>query len=84
VAVVGLGMMVHNYRFMPQFVKVKELVEAGVRQASGAFVPLSHYFAMTGEWTTGLRVYERLFAYARKQGKVRFCTVSRLVESLAV
>jgi len=53
-----------------------------VRQAAGAFVALSHYFAMTGEWSTGLRVYERLFAYARKQGKVRFCTVSQLLESL--
>ena len=50
-----------------------------VQQVGGAFVTLSHYYAMTGEWATGLRVYERLFAYARERG-ARFCTVSRLVE----
>jgi hypothetical protein len=43
-------------------------------------VALSHYFALTGEWATGLRVYERLFAHARERGGVRFCTVSRVVE----
>jgi peptidoglycan/xylan/chitin deacetylase (PgdA/CDA1 family) len=52
-----------------------------VRQAKGAFVALSHYYAMTGEWATGLEVYKRLIAYARGQGGVRFCTVSQLVES---
>ncbi len=51
-----------------------------VLQTSGAFVVVSHYFAMTGEWSTGLRVYERLFDYARKQAAVRFCTVSQLLE----
>jgi len=51
-----------------------------VRRAGGAFVALSHYYAMTGEWATGLRVYERLFAHARAQGGVRFCTLSRLLE----
>jgi hypothetical protein len=51
-----------------------------VRQVSGAFVALSHYYAMTGEWSAGLRVYERLLAYAREQGGVRFCTISQLLE----
>ncbi len=46
----------------------------------GVFVALSHYYAMTGEWATGLEVYQRLIAYARSQGGVRFCTVSQLVE----
>src|SRR5262249_29396645 len=41
------------------------------RQASGVFVALSHYFAMTSQWAAGLRVYERLFAHARAQGDVR-------------
>ncbi len=51
-----------------------------VRQAGGPFVTLSHYYAMTGEWSTALRVYERLFAYARAQGNVKFCTISQLLE----
>jgi hypothetical protein len=51
-----------------------------VRAVDGAFVALSHYYAMTGEWSTGLRVYERIFAYARAQGEVRFCTVSQMLE----
>jgi hypothetical protein len=42
------------------------------------FVALSHYYAMTGKWATGLQVYERLFAYAREQG-VRFTTLRDLV-----
>jgi len=49
-------------------------------QVSGAFVTLSHYYAMTGEWSTALRVYERLFAYARQRGNVKFCTISQLLE----
>jgi peptidoglycan/xylan/chitin deacetylase (PgdA/CDA1 family) len=43
------------------------------------FVVLSHYFAMTGKWSAGLRVYERLFAHARAQGSVRFATLSELI-----
>ena len=50
------------------------------RQVSGAFVTLSHYYALTGEWSTGLRVYERLLADARSAG-ARFTTVSQLVEA---
>jgi peptidoglycan/xylan/chitin deacetylase (PgdA/CDA1 family) len=42
------------------------------------FVALSHYYAMTGKWATGLQVYERLFAYARQQN-VRFTTLAELV-----
>ena len=49
------------------------------RQVSGTFVALSHYYAMTGEWSTGLRVYERLFAYVRELGNVAFCTVTQLL-----
>jgi hypothetical protein len=33
---------------------------------------------MTGQWATGLQVYERLFAHARAQGNVRFVTLSEL------
>jgi peptidoglycan/xylan/chitin deacetylase (PgdA/CDA1 family) len=49
------------------------------RRDSGVFVALSHYYAMTGEYATGLKVYERLFAYARELGDVRFGTVSELL-----
>jgi len=45
------------------------------------FVALSHYYAMTGQWATGLRVYERLFDYARAQGNVRFVTLSQLTNA---
>ena len=41
---------------------------------------LSHYYAMTGEWRAGLRVYERLLEYVRGVDDLRFCTVSQLVE----
>jgi hypothetical protein len=34
---------------------------------------------MTGQWATGLRVYEKLFDYARQQGDVQFVTLSQLV-----
>jgi len=47
--------------------------------AGEAFVALSHYFAMTGQWSAGLRVYEKLFDHARRLGNVRFATVSELV-----
>ena len=52
------------------------------RAADGgdAFVTLSHYFAMTGEWRAGLDVYRRLFDHARRRGDIRFATVSTLVE----
>ena len=49
------------------------------RRESGVFVALSHYYAMTGEYAAGLQVYERLFAYARDTGDVRFCTVGELL-----
>ncbi len=48
------------------------------RRNGEPFVVLSHYYAMTGQWATGLRVYERLFEYAREQGDVRFVTLSQL------
>ena len=50
------------------------------RQESGVFVALSHYYAMTGEYSAGLEVYKRLFAHARERGDVRFCTINQLVE----
>jgi peptidoglycan/xylan/chitin deacetylase (PgdA/CDA1 family) len=52
-----------------------------VRAARGTFVTLSHYYAMTGEWATGLRVYERLFAYARGLGDVHFCTLTDVLQT---
>jgi hypothetical protein len=42
-------------------------------------VALSHYYAMTGPYATGLQVYERAFARARELGDVRFCTVDQLL-----
>lgn len=49
------------------------------RAEGGAFVVLSHYYAMTGQWAAGLEVYRRLFAHARDTGDVRFVTLSQLV-----
>ena len=49
------------------------------RAEGGAFVVLSHYYAMTGKWATGQEVYRRLFAHARDTGDVRFVTLSQLV-----
>ncbi len=49
------------------------------RANGDAFVALSHYYAMTGKWASGLQVYEKLFAHAREQGNVRFVTLSQLV-----
>jgi peptidoglycan/xylan/chitin deacetylase (PgdA/CDA1 family) len=51
-----------------------------VRGVGGAFIVLSHYYAMTGKWATGLTVHRRLFEYARERGEVRFCTQSQLYE----
>jgi len=48
------------------------------RAAGDAFVAMSHYYAMTGKWSAGLQVYERLFAYARDVGNVRFATLGQL------
>jgi hypothetical protein len=42
------------------------------------FVTLSHYYAMTGKWATGLEAYARVFAYARERG-MRFTTLRELV-----
>jgi peptidoglycan/xylan/chitin deacetylase (PgdA/CDA1 family) len=50
-----------------------------VHRRGDPFVSLSHYYAMTGEWSAGQRVYERLLEHAREQG-ARCCTVSQLVE----
>jgi hypothetical protein len=47
--------------------------------AGGAFVVLSHYFAMTGRWAAGLELYRRLFAHARATADVRFVTLNQLV-----
>lgn len=49
------------------------------RQHGDAFVAMSHYYAMTGKWAAGLRVYARLFAYARELGNVRFVTLSQML-----
>lgn len=58
------------------------LIEADyerTRAEGGAFVVLSHYYAMTGQWAAGLEVYRRLIAHARETGDVRFVTLSELV-----
>ena len=49
------------------------------RARGDAFVPLSHFFAMTGKWSAGLRVYRQLFDHVRRLGNVRFATLSQLV-----
>ncbi len=49
------------------------------RAEGGAFVALSHYFAMAGRWLAGQEVYRRLFAHARATGDVRFVTLNQLV-----
>ena len=49
------------------------------RLAGDAFVAMSHYYAMTGKWSAGLRVYARLFEYARELGDVRFVTLSQML-----
>ncbi|CAN5828137.1 hypothetical protein BH10CHL1_BH10CHL1_41680 [soil metagenome] len=49
------------------------------RQAGDPFVAMSHYYAMTGKWSAGLRVYERLFEYARQLGNVRFVTLGQML-----
>ena len=50
-----------------------------VRAERGAFIVLSHYYAMGGKWSAGQEVYRRLFDYAREKGDVRFVTISQLV-----
>ncbi|HMN28668.1 MAG TPA: polysaccharide deacetylase family protein [Caldilineaceae bacterium] len=49
------------------------------RRQGQPFIALSHYYAMTGQWATGLRLYERLFDYARAQGDVHFVTLGQLL-----
>jgi peptidoglycan/xylan/chitin deacetylase (PgdA/CDA1 family) len=49
------------------------------RAQGGAFVVLSHYFAMAGRWAAGQEVYRRLFAHARATGEVRFVTLTQLI-----
>jgi len=51
------------------------------QNTSGVFVTLSHYYAMTGEWSSGLRIYKRFFDEARKRSKVRFCTITQLLQT---
>ncbi len=41
-----------------------------------AFVPVSHFYAMTGEHRAGLEVHRRLFAHAREKGDVEFMTLA--------
>lgn len=53
------------------------------RAEGGAFVVLSHYYAMTGKWSGGMEVYRRLFAHARATGDVRFVTLNQLVSEQA-
>jgi peptidoglycan/xylan/chitin deacetylase (PgdA/CDA1 family) len=53
-----------------------------VQQSGNPFVSLSHYYAMTGKWAAGLRVYQRLLEHAQRTGSLRFCTLSAVVEKM--
>lgn len=49
--------------------------------AGDAFVTLSHFCAMTGEWRAGLEVYRKHIAHARSLGNVQFTTVSEWADA---
>lgn len=50
------------------------------QHGEGVFVVLSHYYALTGRWAAGMRVYERLFDHVRQHGNARFVTLSDLID----
>lgn len=52
-----------------------------VRKAKGVFVALSHYYAMTGEYSAGLKVYEKLFNLAKQKG-AEFVTMEEAVKQV--
>ncbi len=51
-----------------------------VKGLNGVFTTLSHVAPMTGEFSIGLKVYERLINFAREQGDVQFCTLSEVIK----
>ena len=52
-----------------------------VRKAKGVFVALSHYYAMTGEYSAGLKVYEKLFNHAKQKG-AEFVTMEEALKQM--
>lgn len=50
-----------------------------VSAAQGTFVALSHFYAMTGEYAAGLKLYERLFQEARRKD-AEFVTMKEAVK----
>jgi len=52
-----------------------------VYEAKGIFVALSHFYAMTGEYSAGLKVYKKLFSNARKKG-AEFVTMREAVRRI--
>jgi len=51
-----------------------------VFRARGVFVALSHFYALTGEFAAGLKVYEKIFNFARKKG-IEFVTMEEAINS---
>jgi len=49
-----------------------------VCKARGVFVALSHFYAMTGNYSAGLKVYEKIFNMARQKG-AEFVTIEEVV-----
>jgi len=52
-----------------------------VCKAKGIFVALSHYYAMTGEYSAGLMVYEKLFNLAKQKG-AEFVTMEEALKRM--
>lgn len=50
-----------------------------VHRAQGVFVVLSHFYALTGDYSAGLKVYDKLFDYARRKG-AEFVTMEETVK----
>jgi len=47
-------------------------------KAGGVFVALSHFYALTGDYSAGLKVYEKIFNLARQKG-AEFVTMEEAV-----
>jgi hypothetical protein len=48
-------------------------------KVQGAFVALSHFYALTGEYSAGLKLYEKLFHQARQRG-AQFVTMEEAMK----
>lgn len=63
--------------------KAWELITADclrAQRASGLFVTMSHFYAMTGPFKRGLELYERFFDYVESRWKVQYRTVAEVAE----